>query len=305
MRLWAGAAIGLIAGATLPGSAAAQALAFDKPADAQAMYRKIQCDTRDNVPVVFHWSGRVWSRVQGEPDRHLWNVEGMNVRQCVTVNDPAKGVGVRMVSRELMFYLDPKTGAVLDSWQNPWTGKANRVFHVQNDPVNQPPLFQTGRDGKPFAMAGRVDSGRFFWNIEVPLFYTNPLGGDFQEYAGNQYHAMEIFNFIVDEKALRSSGTTNARAAVSWVRLSGWMPFMEMGSRPGGLVFNATGAVVDGIDALPNVLVEQIDRNFPAYRAPPPGDDARPNATTWTEFRKFVEAERANKKLEAERATKK
>lgn len=286
--------VGGIGLAMLAGPALAQArLDPANPADAQAMWRKIQCDTRDNVPVVYHWSGRVWSRVPGEPDRHLWDVEGMNIRTCVTVNDPTRGPGVRMVSRELMFYLDPRTGEVLETWQNPWTGKVNRVFHVQNDPVNQPPVFRTGRDGAPMRLPLRFDGGRAFWNIEVPLFYANPLGGDFQTYAGNHYHAMEIFNFIVDEGRLRDRRTTNARAAVSWVRVAPWLPFMEMGSRPGLMVMNATGAVVNGIDALPKVLVDQIDRNFPAYRTPPPGDDARPNATTWTEYRKFIEAERA------------
>ena len=29
---------------------------------------------------------------------------------------------------------------------------------------------------------------------EIPLFYDNPLGGDFQDYVGGTYHAMEIFN---------------------------------------------------------------------------------------------------------------
>lgn len=282
----------------LAGTAHAQGrqLSFDSPADSIAMFRKIQCDTRDNQPTVYHWSGRVWSRVQGEPDRHLWNVEGMNIRQCVRAGDVKRGEGVRMVSRELMFYLDPKTGEVIDTWENPWTGKTNRVFHVQNDPVNQRPVFPIGANGEPYRLNARTDQGTLFWNIEVPLFYTNPLGGDFQAYAGNHYHAMEIFNFIVDEKKLRDPRTTSVDAAVSWVRLSGWMPFMEMGSRPGSLVFNATGKVVPGIDALPKVLVDQIDRNFPAYRTPPPGDDQRPNATTWTEFRKFVEAERAKAK---------
>jgi len=301
MRATVGIAVWLL----MAGTASAQTtgtLDFGKPADAQAMFRKIQCSTKDNVPVVYHWSGRVWSRVQGEPDRHLWNVEGMNIRQCVSVTDPKRGPGVRMVSKELMFYLDPRTNAVVDRWENPWTGKTNRVFHVQNDPVNQPPSFLTGRDGKPYALPVRVDNGLVFWNIEVPLFYKNPLAGDFQDYAGNHYHAMEIFNFVADEKRLRDRRTTQAGAAVSWVRLSTWMPFMEMGSRPGGLVFNATGTTVQDIDSLPKVLVDQIDRNFPDYRNPPPGDDARPNATTWTEFRKFIEAERAAKAGAAEPA---
>ncbi|WP_448585627.1 DUF1838 family protein [Thermaurantiacus sp.] len=283
----------LLAAALVATGAAAAPLSFGDPAHQLAMYRKIQCSTADLEPVVYRWSGRVWSRVPGEPDRHLWNVEGMNIRQCVRAGDRERGEGVRMVSRELMFYLDPKTGEVIDSWQNPWTGKTNRIFHVANDPVNQRPVFARNPDGTPFRLPLVVEDGRVFWNIEVPLFYENPLGGDFQAYAGNHYHAMEIFNFIVDEKRLRDPKTRNARAAVSWVRLSGWMPFMEMGSRPGGLVFNATGQVVDGIEALPRVVKDQIARRYPAYRVPPPADDTRPNATTWTEFRKFIEAERA------------
>ncbi|WP_448581133.1 DUF1838 family protein [Thermaurantiacus sp.] len=277
------------------GAADAQRLRLDNPDQAVAMFRKIQCSTRDNEPIVFHWSGRVWSRVQGEPDRHLWNVEGMNIRQCVTVTDPVRGMGVRMVSRELMFYLDPKTGTVLDEWTNPWTGKVNRIFHVANDPVNQRPIFPRGADGTPYRLPLRVEDGRAFWNIEVPLFYENPLGGDFQAYAGNHYHAMEIFNFVVDANALMDPKRRNAKAAVSWVRISGWMPFMEMGSRPGSLVFNATGQVVAGIAALPKVVQDQIARRYPEYRVPPPGDDSRPNATTWTEFRRFIEAERRAK----------
>ncbi|MFQ3665177.1 MAG: DUF1838 family protein [Sphingomonadaceae bacterium] len=292
MRHWVLAAMCL----AWAGSADAQRLSFDNPDDQIAMYRKIQCSTRDLEPVVYHWSGRVWSRVPGEPDRHLWNVEGMNVRQCVTVEDPDRGRGVRMVSRELMFYLDPATGAVIDEWQNPWTGKVNRIFHVANDPVNQRPVFPRGADGSPYRIPLRVEDGRAFWNVEVPLFYTNPLGGDFQEFAGNHYHAMEIFNFFVEEGRLRDRRTRNAKAAVSWVRLSGWMPFMEMGSRPGSLVFNATGQVVDGIAALPRVVQDQIALRYPEYRVPPPADDQRPNATTWTEFRKFIEAEREKKR---------
>ncbi len=289
MRHWVIAAMLAAAG----GTAHAQRPDPESPDQQIAMFRRIQCSTRDNEPVVYHWSGRVWSRVPGEPDRHLWNVEGMNIRQCVTVEDPARGRGVRMVSRELMFYLDPKTGAVIDEWQNPWTGKVNRIFHVANDPVNQRPVFPRGADGTHYRLPLRIEDGRAFWNIEVPLFYENPLGGDFQAYVGNHYHAMEIFNFVVDAKALADPRSRNANAAVSWVRLSGWMPFMEMGSRPGSLVFNATGQVVGGIEALPRVIQDQIARRYPEYRVPPPADDARPNATTWTEFRRFIEAERA------------
>jgi hypothetical protein len=274
------------------GWAQGRMLDLGNSAHALQMFRKIQCSTVDLQPVFYHWSGRVYSRVEGEPDRHLWNIEGMNVRQCATVNDPQRGRGARMVSRELMFYLDPATNEIVDVWKNPWTGAENRVFHVANDPVNQPPIFESGRDGKGYRLPLRVEDGRVFWNIEVPLFYTNPLGGAFQSYVGNHYHAMEIFNFIASERDLRDPRTTEVNAAVSWVRIAPWLPFMEMGSRPGLMVFNATGQKV-AYDALPAVVRGRLERDFPEYRTPPPIDDARPNATTWTEFRRMKEEEAA------------
>jgi hypothetical protein len=41
------------------------------------------------------------------------------------------------------------------------------------------------------------------------------------------------------------------------------------------------------------VLRDEIAANYPIYDTPPPGDDARPNETSWTYFRKVFDAERA------------
>lgn len=74
----------------------------------------------------------------------------MNIRQCATITDPKQGKGWRLVSREILLYLDPKTGEVVRSWKNPWTGETVPVLHVANDPVNQRPSFVTNPDGSPF-----------------------------------------------------------------------------------------------------------------------------------------------------------
>ena len=49
--------------------------------------RKITCSTIDDKPIVYWWYGRMYSRVQGEKDRLLFRVEGMNIRACTSVND--------------------------------------------------------------------------------------------------------------------------------------------------------------------------------------------------------------------------
>jgi hypothetical protein len=283
-----------LAAAMMPMAASAQTIDLSTPAGAIAANRKIHCSTVDGEPVVYHWSGRVFARAPGVPDRHVFNVEGMNVRQCGTVTDPARGTGYRLVSRELMIYLDPRTNQVLRTWTNPETDQVVKVIHVANDPVNSRPTYKRMADGSPFRFSGRVKQGWVFLPFEAPLFYVNPLGGDYQEYVGNQYHAMEIFDFSVREDDLLDASRPRADASIAWVRISPWLPWMGMGGRPGGLVFNAVGqTMANGIEGLPQVLRDEIAANYPDYVAPPPLDDARPNETSWTYFRKVFDAERA------------
>lgn len=274
----------------LPASAAD--LDLTNPRDALAAMRKIQCSTVDAKPLIYHWSGNVWSRIEGEPDRLLFKVEGMNIRQCATIQDPVRGVGFRLVSRELMLYLDPTTGQPLKTWSNPWTGAEVPVTQVANDPVNQRPMFERDAQGRPFVAPLRVQGERVFAPAEIPLFYTNPMAGDYQDYVGNQYHAMEIFDFAADRRTLLSSRTDTADAVLSWVRIAPWMPFMKMGSRPGLMVFNAMSQPVAGIAALPPVLRDAIATDYPDYATPPPVDDARQNQTSWTVARDAIDAQR-------------
>ena len=287
-------ALAALAAVSMPMAASAQAIDLSTPAGALAANRKVQCSTVDGEAVVYHWSGRVFARSPGEPDRHIFNIEGMNVRQCVTVTDPVRGTGYRLVSRELMIYLDPRTNEILRRWTNPVTDQEVEVIHVANDPVNSRPTYERNADGTPFRFSGRVSQGKVFLNFEAPLFYVNPLGGDYQEYVGNQYHAMEIFDFSMEEADLIDGARPRADPAIAWVRISPWLPWMRMGGRPGGLVFNAVGqTMANGIADLPAVLRDEIAANYPIYDTPPPGDDARPNETSWTYFRKVFDAERA------------
>lgn len=277
----------LLLGAALLAAAPAMAqrakpLDLANPADAMTAWRKIQCSAVDGKPTLFHWSGRLYGRSEGERDRHLFNLEGYNVRQCVSVDTP-QGKAVRLVTREIMLYLDPKTNEVLRTWKNPWTGKDNEVVHVANDPVNQRPMTNAN-------LNLREDAGKYFWNIEVPLFYPSPLGGDYQQFVGGFYQAVEIFNFIIDKPDLLDRRKTEAdTTVVSWVRIAPWLPWMEMGSRPGLMFANATGRKIATFEELPAVIRDEVRKNYPEYTAPPPGDDPRPNETSWTVFQKWLE----------------
>lgn len=272
----------------VPAASAHGTLDMNDPIDAMTLNRKIQCSAEDGVEAIYQWQGRLYSRRQGERDRHLFNLQGMNIRQCVSMEDKERGKGFRMVSKEIMLYLDPKTSEIVDTWENPFTGETVEVIHVANDPVNQPPSFAKRRDGSDYQLPLRVSNGKVFMMAEVPLFYTNALGGDFQSYVGNHYQAMEIFDFVADEDELMDADNPIAYPTVAWVRLAQWLPWMEMGSRPGMMIANAAGQKLNSFDELPDIMKDAIAKRYPGYVSAPPADDARPNETSWTLFRKVL-----------------
>jgi len=289
-------AAGLATTAILPlQSAQAQTLNPDNPQDALEISKRLQCGVSSDEPAVYHWSGNIYGRSPGQRDKLLFKGEGMNIRRCVEVTDPERGTGWRLISREVMLMLDPETGEVVDEWENPYTGKTVSVMQIHNDPVNGRPNFAVGRNGEPFKMSTMKEAGPYvFIPFEVPLFYTNPLAGDYQEFAGNQYHAMEIFDFAALKDELFDASKPTAYPMISWVRISAWAPWMEMAGRPGQMVFNAMGRKLPGgFEELPDVLKNEIRENYPIYEQAPPKDDTRRNETTWTKFKKLTDEARA------------
>ncbi len=257
--------------------------------------RKIQCSLNDKEEVVYRWFGRAYARVPGQADTHIFNLEGMNIRQCASLKDPVRGEGYRLVSKEIMLYLDPKTNKLLDTWQNPWTNANNEVIHVANDPVNfGPGSFGKTEDGKIIPFDLQDINGTFMLNVEMPLFYTNPMAGDYQKYVGGAYHATEIFDFSGPTAELLDASKTTVYPTVAWVRIAKWLPWMEMGDRAGLLYFNAMGKKLENFDQLPEVMKTTIAKRYPEYRHAPPVDDQRRNETSWSYMKKIID-ERTSK----------
>ena len=70
-----------------------------------------RCSARQRTRHPGIWVGRLWLLPgTGERDRKLFGLMGMNIRQCGAIEDPERGEGYRLVSREIMLYLDPDTG---------------------------------------------------------------------------------------------------------------------------------------------------------------------------------------------------
>ncbi|HNX00697.1 MAG TPA: DUF1838 family protein [Candidatus Cloacimonadota bacterium] len=241
----------------------------------------------DGKPVVYYWSGEVYSFVPGQEKQMLFNFEGFNIGKLNKVEN-----GYELLTREAAFYENPKTGDILENWDNPLNGKAVDVVHVWNDPVNQdmsfPPEYKSYI--KQFLPSDDLGDMVVFY-LDIFPFYDSPLPrAKYPQYSqSDKYQAAELFQFFVDKGKLLDLNTVSVPAYISWTRFSPWMPFMEMGDAPGNLMFVCRGKKLEhGFDDLPFKIKEYVKSKHPEYQNPP-DTFTEPNETSWTYFKKLLE----------------
>jgi hypothetical protein len=176
-----------------------------------------------------------------------------------------------MLNRECGFYRDPQSGTVLERWRNPFLGYEVPVMHRLNEHVNA-----ELKPGGPFGSIPTVVMGDdIWWRLE--MFYLRPSPITRAEYPLNvqsdQYQGAEIYFYHARLSELLDPARTSAPAEVAWTRLSQWEPFMEMGNRPGELVFHAAGKkLMKGPGELLEVnrpLFELLRSRYPQYLEAP------------------------------------
>lgn len=237
---------------------------------------------------VFWWTGDIYGLVEDQPNKHLFAFEGYNIGRMVRVDG-----GWRLLTREVGIYRDPVTREILkQSWFNPYTLQDNEVVHTWNDPVNQQFLLRNrtaNADNASFIVPTTLSGDDLYWHAEISLCYPSPLpASQFPARARtDMYHSLEMFQFFCKTVDLESD-SPSAPCQISWVRVSQWLPWMEMGDKPGRMVYHCRGKkLARGYAELPESLRLFVESHHKVYTAAP-YDYTTPNETSWTYFKKLL-----------------
>ena len=81
----------------------------------------------------------------------------------------------------------------------------------------------------------------------------------------------------------------NAPCNIAWTRVCDFLPWMQMGDKPGYLLFSSRGwKLKGGWNDLPQIIKDFVITNAPEYQHAPSAY-TKPNMTSWKYFKKMME----------------
>jgi len=276
----AAAALGSAAGAaTTATSAKARVPArFDDPVWNREQAARLQAHT-DGRQVYGSGRGSINAVRPGEAVRHLMNFEILSTIRVVRRPD---GNYDRMC-REVVFYTDPKSGEILDHWDNPYTGERVKVVDIANDPYNwvirdyvgppalpgsdthnvpppavkQPFLLQWSELGPDTVVVTEEFNG-YYPNLLDPAKWPRESGGPMNQ-------TSEYFRYYIARADLEDPSKTHLPHSGAWVRITPWLPWMLMGQAPGHIIYNAMFRPFESVDYLKPAVLARVRERYPQY----------------------------------------
>ncbi len=240
-------------------------LDLTRPLDNQVALLKLQADL-SGEPVIGIFPGVAWLWIPGEGNIHAFNTYGVGASR-LEYNEAEQGW--RFYHREVLYYTDPKTGKVLDTWKNPVTGMTVRVVHVLNDPVQRFYPLTEGRFAPPYPYLLNGDNLVFQLDVfRPPAPAENPMKRkDYPLHAQQDlYQTGELWAIAGSMRELNNPENTRVPAHTAWGRISMWEPFFEMGNRPGVTIYHSQAFTTkNGVDDIDPTIRAYTEKHHPQF----------------------------------------
>jgi len=313
---WGGAATLLGAGvARAAGHGKSAGLNYSDPRDNLYAFGKIWSGYETPVIGAFH--GLMYLRLAGRRMIPVFGYTGTGTLLCKI--DAAGDLWIK--SRETGYFTDLETGDILETWDNPLTGKTVEVYHFYNDVLggkisteipkfflggenDAPTLMNEGsvfpdKDGRyPFILPFQQYGNDMMLSWDYTHEYTNPVTPEGWPLSstGARITPSEHFTFQVNRAELEDRDLPTCRMTAGFSRTSECWPFMQMGGTPFadavlfGRMHSHKGLA--GYGEVPPKVLAYIEKHAPEYLTlPDEWDIDNRRVDTWKAYAQDIPPE--------------
>jgi hypothetical protein len=215
----------------------------------------------DGRPAYWWYSGVFYGQISGQRTVPLIGIEGISINRC----RPAGDGEFTYMLREAGWFTDMTSGAVLDDWLNPLTGRKVSPKHYYStqqtrfagatiEPVlatPMPDLEWSGYLGAPQRIADSV------WSSEELFVRTvDPATG-----AGRVQTSLLTLHAAASD--LRRSESRFVPATMAYQTLASWRPWMDMRDVPGVISWRLFGRKFVTAAELPPDIAARTRKQHP------------------------------------------
>lgn len=232
----------------------------------------------DGEDTFFYIEGCVTLFSHTQRAKKLFGLRGYNVRRRINIDKNS----FFSASREVIFYTDSHSQAILDRWENPITTEISAVAPVQNDRVNRryerktDGIYDVTLDGsKTIAKVEPAISLDDRWLFQCDIFPFYELTD------GIKYSAAELFNFHVSEKACIPYDPYNLTVVADWTRVGPFLPWMNDMSGYDFLIYHCFSER-RSLAAIPADIRARVTNRYPEFlHAPETVEIMKDSQTSW------------------------
>jgi hypothetical protein len=254
------------------------------------------------------WNRDAWSRIQGDlnPDNQKFSdVRGviLGVKPGEAAKElcgfeaflatrlvPQEDGTIRRLNREVIFYTNARTGEIIDSWTNPWTGEEVNVVQVANDPFNYtisewlilaPEDFKSSDPEKakprkfPLIFPWHSFGGDMLsLSTDMHLLYPNSLDPNkfVRESSGPMVQVSEMMRYNISRADLENPELTSVPYSGTWARVTPWLPWMLMGQESGHVLYNGSMTGGPTTDIISPQALAYAEEHYPQFLSAPTED---------------------------------
>ncbi|MGI9291914.1 MAG: DUF1838 family protein [Gammaproteobacteria bacterium] len=258
-----------LAGTALPLSVQAEesfspTLDLDDPVDALTAMVKMRASL-EAVDSPHWYFGTIYAVLPGKAPLPMVDYEGSEIDYYERQADGS----YKAYGATVSFFRDTQTRKLLDTFENPITGKTNKVeansISVKAHYIFSPKGAKRSDDDRPLAADSSItdilkwtESDDHIWlNTRRPYPAGVPMGED-QTIQGSL-------------RELHDPNSPKVFTTASPTYVSPWLRWMDMKDHPGHTVWAGPARKLDSIEQYPRELLEFLERNYPEKLTAKPG----------------------------------
>ncbi|TXS91968.1 DUF1838 domain-containing protein [Parahaliea maris] len=205
--------------------------------------------------ILWWYTGRIYAQIGDSAPLHLFNLEGTESYYVRERDDGSFSVS----SRTLTFFRDKDTGEMIREYQNPFTGKVNKV-HANQLGGQDSNIFS--EDGWRFVSPKRPDTKPEPWLIEWHR------SGNLAWMSSNRFSKhppqplMESMTVFCPLDQLLDPDISSLPSHFTSTYLSPWQGWMDMGEREGHLVWHSSGRKLASLDEIPQEYQQRLKDDY-------------------------------------------